>query len=224
MTVPDDNSKEALKVMIVDDHPIVREAVSRILQEEGYVVSTANDGARAVELAASLRPHLVVMDVRMPGMSGIEATRQLRMQDPTIRILMFSMRNDPETVLAALEAGATSYLSKEASGDALPDAVRRTLDGQAVFVPGNLVNVMVHQSTRRSNIDPLTLREQEIAKLAVQGLTNRQIAQKLHLSSRTVENHLSRIFSKLGVESRTKLAKLATNHSFDRYSDITSDH
>jgi DNA-binding NarL/FixJ family response regulator len=211
--VPNETRKDELRVMIVDDHPIVREGLGHMLGEAGYVVSEASDGTQAVKLAASLRPQLIVMDVVMPGMSGIEATQRVRAQDPTIHVLMFSMREDPETVLAALKAGATSYLSKAGtSGPVLLDAVRRTIEGQAVFVPGHLVNLVVHQWTRRSNFDTLSSREREIVTLAAKGLSNRQIAERLVVSVRTIENHLYRACIKLGTTDRTELATLLEGH------------
>lgn len=221
----DDTSEDSLRVMVVDDHPLIRRGLELMLRGEGYVVSEASDGEQAVELAASARPHLVIMDVVMPGISGIEAARQLHAQDPAIHVLMLSFRDDPETVHAALEAGATSYLTKEAaSPEALIDAVRQAAEGQAVFIPGSLINVVTQRSTQKSNIEQLTRREREIARLAAQGLSNRDIAQKLFLSSRTVENYLARIYSKLKVRSRTQLTRIAVTHGLDRPSDVGSGY
>ncbi len=216
----DEISHEAvLKVMVVDDHPVVREGLAGMLRQAGYLVFEAGDGRQAVDLASSVRPQLVIMDVLMPGISGIEATERICAQNPAIRVLMLSVADSPEIVRAALRAGATSYLTKAAASKAtLLDAVRRTSDGETVFAPAGLVNGLVQASTRP--VQPITwlsLREREIVALVAQGMTNAAIAAALALSPRTVENHLARIFKKLGTSSRSQLARVAIDHQLDRY-------
>lgn len=210
----------ALRVLVVDDHAIVREAVASMARDAGYVVFEAISGEQAVELASSVRPDLVIMDVLMPGMSGIEAAGQIAARHPEARVVMLSVADSAETVRAAMRAGAAGYLTKTAASRAtVLDALRRTAAGERVFAPPGLVDVLVRDPALlpRAEATQLTLREKEIITLAAQGVANADIAGALGLSPRTVENHLARIYRKLGITSRTQLAKVAIDQQIDRY-------
>src|ERR1700676_2947821 len=151
-----------VKVLVVDDHRILREGVAGMLRAAGYVVFEAGDGEDAVEIASSVRPELVIMDVVMPGMSGIEATEQIVARDPAARVVMLSVADSAETVRAAVRAGAASYLTKaEVSEASLIDAVHKTAAGERVFIPADLVDALVREPARlpQSDAAELTLRE-----------------------------------------------------------------
>jgi DNA-binding NarL/FixJ family response regulator/DNA-binding SARP family transcriptional activator len=205
--------KAATMVLIADDHPAVREGLASILRAAGYAVFEAGDGEQAVDIASSLRPDLVLMDVLMPGMSGIDATERITARDSAARVLMLSVADSPETIRAALQAGAAGYLTKAAtSGSLLLDALQRTAAGEAVFIPAGLIDVLAQDL---GGLPPdgglLTAREEQIAALAATGAANSDIAAALSLSPRTVENHLSRIYRKLGIASRAQLARMAAS-------------
>jgi DNA-binding NarL/FixJ family response regulator len=207
-------------VLVVDDHPVVREGLAGMLRNAGYVVLEAGDGGQAVELASAERPDLVIMDVLMPAMSGIEATERITARNPAARVIMLSAVDSSETVHAAVKAGASGYLAKSAiSSTSLVDAVRRTARGERVFVPPALVDALVSDPAQPSpaTLPELSLREREIVALAAQGLGNPAIAGALGLSPRTVENHLARIYRKLGISTRTQLAVMAADQRIDRY-------
>jgi DNA-binding NarL/FixJ family response regulator/class 3 adenylate cyclase len=208
----------AQKALVADDHAIVREGLAGILRDEGYVVFEASDGEGAVEMASSVRPELVIMDVLMPGMSGIDATERIVALDPSAKVVMLSVADSTETVRAAMRAGAVGYLTKAAaSRDVLLDAVRRISVGERVFAPAGLLDALVHHSARLppSESSPLTAREKEIVALAAQGAASSSIAQALALSPRTVENHLGRVYKKLGISSRVQLARVAADRQID---------
>jgi len=215
------------KVLVVDDHPIFRAGLVGILSAAGYEVLEATDGQHAVNVASSVRPRLVIMDVMMPGMSGIEATERIIAQDPTARVLMLSAADSPETVRAALRAGATSYITKTvASRDFLLDSLRRTSEGERVLAPGTLMDALLQDPALMppSDFASLTLREREIVTLVAQGSSNGGIARALGLSPRTVENHIARIYEKLGIDvntptqnNRIRLALTALRQQMDRY-------
>jgi DNA-binding NarL/FixJ family response regulator len=214
---PDD---PAVKVLVVDDHALLREGVAGVLRGAGYAVFEAGSGDRAVEIAAAVRPQLVIMDVLMPGMSGIEAVERIIDRDPAARVLMLSMADSAETVRAAVKAGAAGYLTKDvASRDTLLDALRRTAAGERVFAPAELIDALVREPAGLPPSDAarLTLREREVVALAAQGAPSAEIAGSLALSTRTVENHLARIFKKLGITSRAQLARAALEQQADRY-------
>lgn len=208
------------KVLVVDDHPIVREAVAGMLRTAGYLVFEAGDGEDAVEIASSVGPELVIMDVVMPGLSGIEATERIVAQHPATRVVMLSVADSAETVRAAVRAGAASYLTKaEVSEASLIEAARKTVAGDRVFIPASLVDALVREPARLPELDAaeLTLREKEIISLVAQGAANSAIATALGLSHRTVENHLARVYRKLGVTSRTQLTRMAIDQQMDHY-------
>jgi DNA-binding NarL/FixJ family response regulator len=208
--------------MVVDDHPMWREGVARDLTEGGFeVVATAGDGGEAVRRAPAARPDVVVLDLQLPVMSGVEVTRQLIGAGSGLRVLVLSASGEHADVLEAVKAGATGYLVKSASREELLDAVSRTALGEAVFTPG-LAGLVLGEYRRLSTAprEPsgpeapsLTARETEVLRLVAKGSTNREVAADLILSRHTVARHLSNIYTKLGVGSRSAATAYAYEHS-----------
>ncbi len=203
-----------VRVLLVDDHPIWRDAVERDLVEAGFdVVGAFADGERAVRLAPALRPDVVLMDLQLPAMSGVEATAALVGQDPSVRVLMFSSSGEHADVLDAVKVGARGYLVKSAGRHELIDAVEQTAEGHAVFSPGLAALVLgEYQRIARTETSPrevLTERETEILRMVSTGSTARQIAERLVLSHRTVQNHIQNTLRKLQLHNRVELTRWA---------------
>jgi DNA-binding NarL/FixJ family response regulator len=203
-----------VRVMIVDDHPIWRDALERDLSGAGYeIVGAVGDGESAVRIAAAVRPDVVLMDLQLPGISGVQAASELVKQDPGIRILMFSASGEDGDVLAAVEVGARGYLVKSARTAELLEAVRRTAAGDATFSPG-LAALVLGEYRRIARDEPttttlLTEREIEILRMVSTGLTARQIAERLVVSHRTVQNHIQNTLRKLQLHNRVELTRWA---------------
>ena len=206
-----------MKVLIVDDHPIWRSAVERDLTDAGFqVVAAVGDGETAVRIAPAVRPEVALMDLQLPGQSGVETTAQLVRADPELRVLMLSSSGEDADVLAAVKAGARGYLVKSASPAELIDAVTRTADGEAVYSPGLAALVLGEYrrlkqekpSRQRYNAE-LTDREAEVLRLVAKGLTARQIAERLELSYRTVQNHVQNTLRKLQLHNKVELTRWA---------------
>lgn len=210
-----------LTVMVVDDHPIWRDAVARDLEDSGFtVVATADGVAAAGRRAAVVKPQVVLMDMRLSDGSGVEATAQVLAVSPASRVLVLSASDERDDVLEAVKAGATGYLVKSASKAELADAVRATGEGRAVFTPGlaGLVLGEHRRIAKTPGADPaagLTERETEILRYVAKGLTAKQIAERLTLSHRTVENHVQATFRKLQVANRVEAARYAIEHGLD---------
>jgi DNA-binding NarL/FixJ family response regulator len=205
---------EQVRVLIVDDHPIWRRAVERDLADAGFtVVACVADGETAVRLAPATRPDVVLMDLQLPGMTGVEATAELVRIDPAIRVMMLSSSGEDGDVLAAAKVGARGYLIKSAAPEELLDAVRRTAAGQAVFSPGLAALVLgeFRRMAPQPDDDParLTERETEVLRLVAKGLTARQVADRLVLSHRTVQNHVQNTLRKLQLHNRVELTRWA---------------
>jgi DNA-binding NarL/FixJ family response regulator len=206
--------------MVVDDHPMWRDAVARDLTEAGYdVVATAADGAQALRVAAAARPDVVVLDLQLPDTSGVEVTRGLRVAHPAVRVLILSASGEQQDVLDAIKAGAVGYLLKSAARQEFLDAVRRTADGDAVFTPG--LAALVLGEFRRLAAAPtgdgvsapqLTEREIEVLRMVATGMSYKQIATRLRLSHRTVQNHVQNTLSKLHLHNRVELIRYAIEH------------
>ena len=206
--------------MIVDDHPMWRDAVARDLTEAGFeVVATVGEGTQALRIAASVRPDVVVLDLQLPDVSGVEVTRGLLVAHPSVRVLILSASGEQHDVLDAVKAGATGYIVKSASRSELIDAVKRTESGDAVFSPG--LAGLVLGEFRRLAVSPdpdtprLTDREAEILRMVGTGLTYRQIAERLVLSHRTVQNHVQNTLNKLQLHNRVDLVRYAIEHGLD---------
>ena len=210
--------------MIVDDHPIWRQGVERDLTERGYeIVATAGDAPSSVRIATAVRPDIVLMDLQLGEGSGVDATKQILQALPETRVLVLSASAEHGDVLDAVKNGASGYLVKSASAEDLDDAVRRTADGDAVFSAG-LAGLLLGEY-RRLNDEPepdapkLTARETEVLRLVARGLTARQIASRLVLSHRTVENHVQNTLRKLQLHNRVELVRYAIEHGIDDESD-----
>ena len=206
------------RVMVVDDHPMWREAVARDLVEAGHeVVATAGDGAEAVRRAPAARPDVVVLDLQLPKLSGVEVTRALVAMDHVPRILVLSASGEHADVLEAVKAGATGYLVKSASREQIVEAVRATARGEAVFTPGlaGLVLGEFRKLSTQPQTDPsrpipeLTERETEVLKLVATGMSYKEIARELFISHRTVQNHVQNTLGKLQLHNRIELVRFA---------------
>ncbi|WP_288337935.1 response regulator transcription factor [uncultured Gordonia sp.] len=209
-----------VRVMVVDDHPMWRDGVARDLTDEGFEVVATADGVRAATVrAAAVQPDVVLMDMQMPDGSGAQATTELLAVCPGARVLVLSASDERDDVLDAVKAGATGYLVKSAHRDELVAAVRATAEGQAVFTPG--LAGLVLGEYRRIARDPgpdtpvLTDRETQVLREVAKGLSSKQIATRLLISPRTVENHVGATLRKLQLANRVELARYAIEHGLD---------
>jgi len=200
-----------LRILIADDHTLVRSGMRALLQTEAdfEVVGEAATGEQVVTMAATLQPDVIVMDLRMPGISGIEATRRILQTNPAIRILVITLLEEDDTLFAALRAGARGYVLKEASEGEVLRAIRAVGEGEAIFstsMAERLVNFFAapRQSISSLPFPNLTEREREILTLMAQGRSNSEIAQQLVIGQKTVRNYISSIFSKLQVADRAQ--------------------
>jgi NarL family two-component system response regulator LiaR len=217
-----------IKVLIADDHAVVRDGTRQILEQEDdmEVVAEAADGAEAVKLAGSARPDVAVVDINMPNVDGIEATRQIKSLYPNIAVLILSAYDDDQFVFSLLEAGAAGYLLKSVRGRELVDAIRQVYAGESVLHPAiarKVLNRFVPASGKTASRKPaevLSDREIEVMRLATRGLSNQQIADELFLSLRTVQAHLGHIFNKLQVSSRTEAVMRALKEGWVTLEDI----
>lgn len=213
-----------LRVMVVDDHPMWRDAVARDLEQAGLaVVATAADGTQALTRFAATRPQVVVLDLQIPEPSGVEVAERVLRDDPSARVLVLSASGEEADVLAAMKAGATGYLVKSASAAQLLDAVRRTAAGDPVFTPG-LAGLVLGEYRRLSDGDPepdgsghpeLTERETEVLRMVATGMSYKQIAERLVLSHRTVQNHVQNTLRKLQLHNRVELTRWAIDQGLD---------
>ncbi len=207
-----------LKVALVDDHPVFREGLRAILsaQPDMTVVGEAADAQEAYRMVETFRPHLVLLDVALPGLSGIMVARELLRRDPAQRLLMLSMRDEEDTVAEALAVGARGYACKDQTVAELLGAVRTVATGGSYLSPRlSADSIDERLSQRRSRNGPLGVlsdREREVFELLVRGFTNEGIALNLTISKRTVETHRSRILKKLRVHSAVELLRLAARH------------
>jgi NarL family two-component system response regulator LiaR len=205
-------SMSDISIVLGEDHLITRQGILRLLEdEEGLtVVGEASNGEEAVQLVTDLKPDVVILDIAMPKLNGIEATRQIKVINPRTGVLILSAYDDDEYVFALLKAGAAGYLLKSVSGDELVRAVKAIHNGEPVLDPAIAKKVMNYFKFQnkipsvKEDSEHLSDREVDIIKLAAKGLTNKDIADKLHLSYRTVEGHMRDVFNKLGVGSRTE--------------------
>ena len=204
-------------VLICDDHTILREGIRMLLnsQPDMHVVGEAMDGREAVEKARALKPDVILMDIAMPSLNGLEATKQIRREDPNARVLVLTMYESDEYVAQMLEAGATGYVLKKVAGSELVSAIHAVYQGEAFLYP-SITKRLVQDYLRRIETDQeritsdnLTDREREILQLIAEGHTSKEIADLLTLSVRTVQNHRAHIMQKLGIHDRGDLIKYA---------------
>lgn len=201
---------EKIRILIVDDHPVFRFGLRSLISSipEMEVIGEATSGDSAIEQAASLRPDIILMDINMPGMNGIEATRKILTSQPDIGILVITMFDD-DSVFDAMQAGARGYLLKGADPEETVRAIHSVAKGAAIFSPKSAQRLITYfgrkkDFTQSDTFPELTEREREILGLIAQGLTNPAIAERLVLSPKTVRNHVSNIFSKLQVSDRAQ--------------------
>jgi DNA-binding NarL/FixJ family response regulator len=209
----------AIRILVADDHALMRKAVIAAVQTEPdvVVVGEARDGEEVVTLAQSLQPDVILMDLIMPRINGVEATARINAQAPGIKILAFSVVGDDDSFFASLRAGAVGYVTKSAEPDELVTAIR-TVAGGASYLPPMLAQRLVHHfSTNTSHlmqwVEKLTPRERDVLTLVGQGCNNRTIAEMLGISAATVRIHLRHAQDKLGLRSRAQVAKFAAQHA-----------
>ena len=201
-----------IRILVADDHPLLREALCQAFsrQRDMQVVGNAGDGEEAINLVSQLKPDVVVMDIVMPKLNGIEASKQIKKLAPNTAIVILTAHDDADYVLGLLEAGAAGYLLKSARGQDLVDAIRAIRDGESVLHPGIIEKLLKRAILRSEGVvqpkaqELLSERETEILKLLATGMSNKQIAGRLYLSLRTVKAHISNIFNKMDVASRSE--------------------
>jgi DNA-binding NarL/FixJ family response regulator len=229
-TIPSTHTEQTGKIsfLIADDHPMFRKAVRDILEEQPdfLTLAEADNGEDAVRQTVEIGPDVVIMDITMPVMNGLEATRVIKTQCPSVAVLVLTVHNDVEHVMNILEAGAVGYLTKSATADDLVSAIRSIINGEAV-IEAPILQQVLRYATRYSEKSPvfqnqiqLGIRETEVLKLAGKGLSNKDISLKLHLSLSTVKGYMVGIFSKLNVASRTEAVIKAIRLGLITSSDI----
>jgi DNA-binding NarL/FixJ family response regulator len=203
--------EDAIRVLLADDHVLVRQGIRQFLEDaDGIeVVAEADDGAEAIRLIEEQRPEVAILDIRMPEMTGVEATRRIKSHYPEVRVLILTAYDDDPYVFALLQAGADGYVLKTASADELVRAVHTVHEGQSALSPeitGKVVRQMTggRPSGAAEQVESLTERELDVLRLAAQGKTNRAIGSELGISHRTVQGHLASVYGKLEVNSRTE--------------------
>ena len=217
-----------IKILIADDHAVVREGTRRILEQDQRleVVAEAGDGEEAIRLATNLKPDVAIIDIAMPNIDGIEATRQIKALCPDTTVLILTAYDDDQFIFSLLEAGAAGYLLKSVRGRELIDAVRSGHAGESVLHPAiarKVLNRFVPSSGKpieEESLDVLSQREMEVLKLAARGLSNQDIAEELCLSMRTIQGHLGHIFNKLQVGSRTEAVIRALKECWVTLDDV----
>lgn len=215
-------------VLMADDHPLLRQSIRSVLEQEQdlEVIGEARDGEEAVRLADELQPDVVLMDIAMPKMDGLEATRRIKASHPDIAVLVLTIHSDDQHIIGILEAGAAGYLTKSVFGEEVVQAVRGVIAGEMVLSPA-IGQRLIKQAARYpmkavplARGDNLSVRELEIIKLAARGMSNKDIATELGLTLRTIKGHLSDIFGKLNVGSRTEAVIAGLRAGFLSIDDI----
>jgi DNA-binding NarL/FixJ family response regulator len=206
---------EKLQILLVDDHPLFRHGVKTLLdnQEDLEVIGEAESGEEAVELVKSLKPDVVLMDIRMPGMNGIEATRLITSQHPETRVLVVTMFEDDSNVFTAMRVGARGYILKDADREDILRAVRAVGRGEAIFSPDIASRLIEYFATanpaaREEEFPELSAREREVLYMIADGASNQEIANRLQLSKKTIANYISTIMNKLQIQDRDEAIRL----------------
>jgi len=208
---------EPIRVFVLDDHEVVRRGLQELLESGGDIAVVGESGlaAEATRRIPALRPHVALLDGRLPDGSGVDVCRDIRSRHPEIAVLILTSYDDDEALFAAIMAGASGYLLKQVGGTDLIDAVRRVAAGQSLLDPG-----VTHQVLERlrqgppqdAALAPLTDQERRLLELIGEGLTNRQIGERMHLAEKTIKNYVSGLLAKLGLERRTQAAVFASKH------------
>jgi DNA-binding NarL/FixJ family response regulator len=199
-----------IRILLADDHPVVRDGLAAMLatQPDFEVVGEAGNGAEAVAEAARLRPDVVLMDLEMPDLDGIEAIRRLRAADPSVQVVVLTAFDTDERIVGSLQAGAQGYLLKGAPRAEIFTAIR-TVSAGGALIPPVVASKLLRQVRAAESADALTARETEVLSLVASGLANKEIAARLSISERTVKFHVSAVLSKLGAKNRTQAVRLA---------------
>jgi DNA-binding NarL/FixJ family response regulator len=202
-----------IKVLIVDDHAIMRDGIRALLSvnDDIEVVGEASEGKEAIKKVEQLKPDVIVMDIAMPGMDGMEATRQMVKGNSRVKVLILTQHDNKEYILSAIKAGAAGFVPKRAMGSELVSAIRAVSRGDSVLYP-SVASALIEDYRQRSELDPydrLTAREREILKLIAEGHTSQEIADMLVISLKTVLGHRTKIMEKLDIHNRTELIKYA---------------
>ncbi len=216
---------ENVRIILAEDHAVVREGTKRILEQNpGFrVVGEAADGHEAVDLVDKLQPDMAIIDIAMPRLNGIDATREIKSRRPSVSVLILTAYDDDQYISAVLEAGAAGYLLKDVKGSELVNAVLRIHSGEAVLHPVVARKLLQQFSDKRGDAQQtsrLSERELEVLRLAASGLGNKEIGRRLDLSARTVQVHLAHIFGKLRVASRTEAVIYGLRHGMLKLEDL----
>ncbi len=204
---------DKIKILLVDDHAIMRDGIRALLglYDDIEIVGEASEGNEAIEKTQELMPDVVVMDIAMPGMDGLEATRRIKKKNPKVKILVLTQHDNREYILSAIKAGTAGYVPKKALGSELVSAIRAVCKGESFLYPSaaaTLIKDYLHRADEEP-YDRLTAREREILKLIAEGHTSREIADRLFISLKTVLGHRTKIMQKLDIHNRTELIRYA---------------
>ena len=200
----------SIRLMLADDHRMLREGLRRSMTDQGFdIVGEARDGDEAIRLAGELEPEVILMDVTMPEVDGVEATRQIKLEHPSIRIVMLTMHADQEVLAAAIRAGASGYLVKDCSTEEIAGAVRMAASGETALSPQLAASMLdevrkLDQPATAEEDRIVTKREEEVLQLIADGCSTTEVAERLYISQKTVKNHLASIYQKLDARDRTQ--------------------
>ena len=211
------SSVDPIRVFLLDDHELVRRGIKELLEAEGDIVVVGESGLaqEAIRRMPALRPDVAILDGRLPDGSGIDVCREVRSQDPTIKALILTSYDDDDALFAAIMAGAAGYVLKQVRGNDFVDMVRRVAAGQSTLDPAVTAQVLERVRSgppKDKELEALTAQEQKILELIGEGMTNRQIAERMFLAEKTVKNYVSSMLAKLGLTSRTQAAIFSTKH------------
>jgi len=217
VTTADEAAPGGIRVFLLDDHELVRRGIRELLESEGDIVVVGESGSaqEAARRIPALRPDVAILDGRLPDGSGIDVCRDVRSIDPTIKALILTSYDDDDALFAAIMAGAAGYILKQVRGNDFVDIVRRVAAGQSMLDPAMTAQVLERVRSgppKDKALEGLTDQEQKILELIGEGLTNRQIAERMYLAEKTVKNYVSSMLAKLGLTSRTQAAIFATKH------------
>ena len=217
------------RILVADDHPLILDALRNLLerQTDFEIVGEANDGEKAIKMALDLVPHVIIMDINMPKVNGLEATRKIKAECPDIAVLILTVFDDSEHIFAVLECGASGYLTKNVFGEEIVHAVRATAAGENVFKSAVLLKILAHNINRLSKPvcgevgEKFSHREYNIIRLVALGVSNKEIAQRLNISISTVRGYLEQIFAKLSAANRTEAVVNALKVGILKLNDLS---